>query len=37
MSNKEPSGKYWAGWYALVFTFLVLQIIFFYWLTQYFN
>ncbi len=35
--SKEPSAKYWTGWYVLVLLFLVLQIILFTWLTQYFN
>ncbi len=37
MNSKEPSSKYWKGWYVIVFAFLIVQIIFFYWLTQYFN
>ena len=37
MTNKEPSGRYWTGWYVLVLAFLIVQIILFYWLTQYFN
>ena len=34
---KEPSAKYWTSWYIIVLLFLVLQIVFFTWITQYFN
>lgn len=35
--NKEPTSKYWTGWYAVVLLFLALQIFVFTWLTKYFN
>lgn len=37
MNGKEPSRKYWHFWYIGVLGFLVVQIIIFNWLTQYFS
>jgi hypothetical protein len=37
MSEKEPSANYWKVWYLAVLGFLVLQILFFGWLTDYFR
>jgi hypothetical protein len=37
MNTKEPSPRYWNIWYAGVLIFLVLQILVFQWLTQYFS
>jgi hypothetical protein len=37
MSSKEPSPKYWNGWYLLVLVVLVAEILFFSWLTDFFN
>lgn len=37
MKHKEPSNLYWTIWYLAVFAFLVLQIVFFAWLSHYFK
>lgn len=34
--EKEPSKKYWMGWYIAVFVFLLAQVIFFLWVTNHF-
>lgn len=37
MIEKEPSAKYWTFWYLVVLVFLILQVVFFSLLTNYFN
>lgn len=37
MKDKEPSTRYWVMWYSLVAGWLLATILFFYWLTRYFN
>ncbi len=37
MKDKEPSARYWVMWYSLVTLWLLATIMFFYWLTRYFN
>jgi hypothetical protein len=34
---KEPKARYWQGWYLLVITVLVLEIVCFFWLTNKFK
>lgn len=37
MSANKENKQYWIKWYAIVIGFLLLQIIFYYYVTQIFN